>query len=193
MLFGWFCGRNVVARQVRDGGTDCHCSLQPQWPVLFESEKRRLLALFDGVNVAVEHIGSTAVDGLRSKPIIDIMLGVERLSEVEQRLASIEQLGYHYIAELESEIPERRFFIKRGAGKPRTHHLHAVDLSSDFRRDHLLFRDVLRSHPETASKYCQLKVSLAQHCRDDRKAYVSAKSAFIGEVLARKRRHEGPR
>ena len=164
-----------------------------RWPEWFTSERDRIATASTVPVTQCEHIGSTAVPGLVSKPIIDIMLGVERLSEVEQRLASIEQLGYHYIAELESEIPERRFFIKRGAGKPRTHHLHAVELSSDFRRNHLLFRDVLRSHPETASKYCQLKVSLAQHYRDDRKAYVSAKSAFIGEVLARKRRHEGPR
>ena len=165
----------------------------PQWPVLFESEKSLLLALFDGVNVAVEHIGSTAVDGLSSKPIIDIMLGVERLSEVEQRLDLIEQLGYRYESELESEIPERRFFIKCGDGKARSHHLHAVELSSDFWRDHLLFRDVLRSHPQTTSEYAQLKLSLAQRYRDDRKAYVRAKAAFIGEVLARERRNEGSR
>ena len=164
-----------------------------QWPTFFEREKDQLLALFAGVNVAVEHVGSTAVAGLDSKPIIDIMLGVDRLPVIEQRLASIEQLGYHYVPELELELPGRRFFIKRGAGKARTHHLHAVELASDFWRDHLLFRDVLRSHPETTSEYYQLKLSLAQRYRDDRKAYVRAKAAFIGEVLARERRNEGPR
>ncbi len=165
----------------------------PRWPVLFEREKGRLLALFAGVDVALEHVGSTAVAGLNSKPIIDIMLGVDRLPVVEQRLASIKQLGYRYVPELESEIPERRFFIKRGTGKARTHHLHAVELSSDFWRDHLLFRDVLRSRPQTTSQYDQLKLSLAQRYRDDRKSYVRAKAAFIGEVLARERRNEGPR
>ena len=164
-----------------------------KWPTLFEHEKGRLLALFDGVTVAVEHVGSTAVEGLGGKPIIDIMMGVERLPEVEQRLDLIEQLGFHYVPELESEIPERRFFIKFGAGKARTHHLHAVELSSDFWRDHLLFRNVLRSDPQTTSEYYQLKLSLAQHYRDDRKAYVRGKAAFIGEVLARERRNEGPR
>ncbi len=54
----------------------------PQWSMLFEREKGRLLALFTGVKAAVEHVGSTAVEGLGSKPIIDIMLGVERLTEV---------------------------------------------------------------------------------------------------------------
>ncbi len=77
-----------------------------RWPVLFEREKGRLLALFAGVDVALEHVGSTAVAGLDSKPIIDIMLGVDRLPVVDQRLASIKQLGYRYVPELESEIPE---------------------------------------------------------------------------------------
>ncbi len=160
----------------------------PRWPVLYDREKGRLLALFDGVNVAVEHVGSTAVEGLGSKPIIDIMLGVERLPEVEQRLDSIEQLGYRYESELELEIPERRFFIKLGTGKARTHHLHAVELSGGFWREHLLFRDFLRSHPQTASEYYQLKLSLAQLHKDNRKAYVRAKAAFIGEVLEREQK-----
>jgi len=49
----------------------------PRWPEVFGAEAARLLVRLTGVALGIEHIGSSAVPGLRGKPILDIMVGVE--------------------------------------------------------------------------------------------------------------------
>ena len=53
------------------------------WAQAFDLERARLLALLPGVLLAVEHIGSTAVDGLLAKPAIDLMAQVASLEGVD--------------------------------------------------------------------------------------------------------------
>ena len=52
----------------------------PAWPSMFAAERQRLLALLPGAILLVEHIGSTAVPGMLSKPIIDLLAGVESMA-----------------------------------------------------------------------------------------------------------------
>jgi len=127
--------------------------------------------------VAVEHIGSPSVPGLAAKNIIDIMAGVESLDDAPRWIAPLTELGYHYMAELEAQFPERRYFNKGTVEVP-THHLHMVELTSEFWHRHLLFRDYLRSHPDAAGEYAELKRRLAsQH--DDIDDYTLAQTDFI--------------
>ena len=65
----------------------------PEWSRLFEAERERLLAVFAGASVVIEHVGSTAVPGLAAKPIIDIMVGVRELSHLERAIPALERLG----------------------------------------------------------------------------------------------------
>jgi len=109
----------------------------------------RLLALCVPAPVRVEHVGRTAVLGLAAKPIVDMMLGVRRLADVERRIPVLEADGWEYVPEHERIFPDRRFFA-RPVPRPRTHHLHAVEVGTDFWRDHLAFRDHLRTHPADA-------------------------------------------
>jgi GrpB-like predicted nucleotidyltransferase (UPF0157 family) len=96
-----------------------------EWTRMFEVERGRLATVFDGTRHMIEHIGSTSVDGLAAKPIIDVLVGVERLEEVETRITALEGLGYEYVPEYESEIPDRRYF-RRPRVRPRTFHVHCV-------------------------------------------------------------------
>lgn len=160
-----------------------------RWPARFSAERDALSASLAGAGglVAIEHIGSTSVPGLAAKPIVDIMAGVERLAIVNDRwLAPLGRLGYEYISAYEIEFPMRRYFRKPGGtDRPRSHHLHIVEPTSDFWRRHLLFRDWLRSHPEDARAYAALKRHLAAIHGEDRVAYTDGKTEFIEEILAR--------
>jgi len=156
----------------------------PQWPTLYEEEKDRILAVVGRVIVAVEHIGSTAVPGLGAKPIIDIMAAVPHLADAEQCIEPLETIGYEYVPEYNDIIPERRYFHK-GPPEGRTHHLHIVELTSEFWERHLLFRDFLRTHPEEAQQYDLLKKELAVRFRSNREAYTDAKTSFIESVVAK--------
>jgi len=156
-----------------------------QWPWHFESERNRLQSLLSGIKFQIEHVGSTAVPGLGAKPIIDIMLGVDQLSQIEERIPAFEKIGYLYVPEIEAMMPEDRFFYRQDTSGMVSHHLHGVELSSNFWRDHLLFRDYLRTHPQVAEQYLQLKLKSAEQFRDDRSAYTESKSEFIATVLAK--------
>jgi GrpB-like predicted nucleotidyltransferase (UPF0157 family) len=159
----------------------------PRWPTLYVEEKRRILAAIGSHILTIEHIGSTAVPGLGAKPIIDIMVGLRHLADAPPCIPRLQAIGYEYVPEHEQQLPERRYFHKGKEGN-RTHHLHMVETASEFWHRHLLFRDYLRAHPDTAQQYYELKKGLADQFRSDREAYTEGKTAFIKTIEARARR-----
>ncbi len=157
----------------------------PQWPIVYKKEKVEILRVIGDKVVAIEHIGSTAVSGMGAKPIIDIMVAVRHLSDTNECIQPLQSIGYEYVAKPETQIPEWRYFRK---GPQEAHrHLHMVELTGDFWRQNLLFRDYLRSHPEVVREYYELKEQLAIEFGLDRKAYTDAKASFIQSVIAKAR------
>ncbi|HLB02932.1 MAG TPA: GrpB family protein [Nitrospiria bacterium] len=154
-----------------------------RWPDLFAQEREALLRLFTGKTVEIEHIGSTAVPNLGGEPVIDILLGVLELTQVQKRVLALEEMGYRSMPDLESQNPECRIFAKEAAGQ-HTHHLHVVEMRSEFWRHYLLFRDYLKAHETMIQQYYELKVQLARRFKDDRNAYTEAKSAFIKRMVS---------
>ena len=129
-------------------------------------------------------MGSTAVPGLAAKPVIDILIGVHRLSDDRFFLPPLADLGYTYVPEHETVFPERRYLHRIVDGR-HTHHLHMVKPASEFFRVQLRFRDILRAHPEEAARYAALKYDLAARFHDDREAYTNGKSDLITAILER--------
>jgi GrpB-like predicted nucleotidyltransferase (UPF0157 family) len=159
------------------------------WPALYVAEVTRLAPFLAaaGVRLALEHTGSTSVPGLGAKPIIDILAGLE---DEHDRTAAVSAIGRAgYVHRGEQEIPGRDFFRR---GDPRQYHLHLTRIGSDFWRDHLAFRDWLRSHPDAADAYMALKAQLARQYPTDREAYILGKTSFVESVLqAARSRREG--
>lgn len=112
------------------------------------------------------------------------MVGVRSLSDGPKLIEHLEPIGYECRGE--AGLPGRLFFRKFTDGR-RTHHLHLVEIGTDFWNDHILFRDHLRAHPETAHEYAQLKLGLAARFRHDRNAYTDGKDGFVACVLRRAR------
>ncbi|MDX1534073.1 MAG: GrpB family protein [Thermoplasmata archaeon] len=160
------------------------------WPRRFAAEARLIRGQIDPYLEGVEHIGSTAVPGLASKPIIDIMPGLKALQDAQACIEPLSRIGYEYVPEYEEELPQRRYF-RKGPETGRTHHLHMVETSSDFWRRHLLFRDYVRTHPTTAREYEALKIRLAREHGSDREGYTEGKTSFVEDVVARARRDAG--
>lgn len=158
-----------------------------EWPRQFRAVAREIEAVFAGFVARVEHIGSTAVPGACAKPVLDVLLGTRSLSEVETRSEALAAIGYRYRPEHESQIPQRRYFVRAAGAHPRVH-LHAVILDGPIWWEHLAFRDALRRDAELTSCYGALKRELATAHAHDKVAYTAAKAPFITEVLARLRR-----
>lgn len=155
----------------------------PQWPILYEEEKRRILEAVGHKVLAIDHIGSTAVPGLGAKPIIDIMAGVHQLADADECLPCLQKIGYIDVTP-EPENPEWYYCLGKGPHST-GYHLHLVKFMNDHWRRHLLFRDFLRTHPEVAQQYYELKKKLALEYGSDRVGYTNAKTSFIESATAR--------
>jgi GrpB-like predicted nucleotidyltransferase (UPF0157 family) len=156
----------------------------PGWREKFERERELLTRVVGADAGIVEHVGSTSVEGLAAKPIIDIMIGLHDFSAAADFVPGIQGLGYEYVPEHEAVMPERRYFRKR-AGGVTTHHVHMVQAGGEFWRRHLLFRDYLRANPDAVAAYAALKKELARREWGDKGGYTDAKTAFIREVEER--------
>ncbi len=161
---------------------------------MFAAERRRLTRGLVPYALAVEHVGSTAVQGLPAKPTIDILLGLYRLSDAPRVIPRMEKLGYAYLAKYEDTLPERRLFrTPADLGQPSAFNVHAVETASGFYERHLLFRDWLRAHPKDRDAYGKLKRELAARFPADRDAYTGAKTPFIRGIEEKARGGARPR
>jgi GrpB-like predicted nucleotidyltransferase (UPF0157 family) len=153
----------------------------PFWKNLFEEENKLLSEILKNIPHHIEHIGSTAVEGLSAKPVIDIMVGLENFSQIENYIDKICKYDYAYISKYEDVMPFRRFFIKE-QNDERTHHLHIVQFESEFWKRHLKFRDHLRKNVDDRNAYEELKKKLAEKEWESGNDYAEAKTEFIRSI-----------
>ncbi|MEH7177941.1 GrpB family protein [Neobacillus vireti] len=154
------------------------CSYNENWCVMFAEEAEKLNLIFGTEIVDIYHFGSTAVLGLKAKPIIDLMPVVRDIDVVDQYNEEMKKIGYE--PKGENGIPGRRYFKK--GGDNRTHHVHIYQVGSDEIKRHLAFRDYLRSHPDVMKNYGELKEKLAKQYPYDIDSYINGKDRFAQEV-----------
>lgn len=147
----------------------------PNWPSRFESEKALLSETIGTAVVKIHHIGSTSVEGLSAKPIIDMIIEAKSLELLDDANAQFESLGYEVMGEF--GIAGRRYYRK--GGDCRTHQIHAFVAGDDNIPRHLAFRDYLRAHPSVRFEYQNLKIELALQCNNDIEAYCDGKDTFV--------------
>lgn len=152
---------------------------QPTWPALFERHRSGLAGALGRVAISIEHVGSTAVPGLPAKPIIDIQVTVADQHREEEYTRQIEDLGL----QLRSRDDQHRYF-RPFPDRPRDVHVHVCSAGGGWEREHLLFRDYLRGHPDAAAAYARVKREAAAIWADDYVAYTEAKDHVIRDTLA---------
>lgn len=153
-------------------------SYDPAWPVRFASWRDRLAVALSPAAARIEHVGSTAVPGLTAKPVIDVQVSVADAGDESSYLLPLESAGLV----LRLRETGHRFFWPPAA-KPRDVHVHVCGAGSPWERDHLLFRDYLRTHPDVCARYAGLKSDLIRRWNGDRPAYGAAKTAFVLDTL----------
>jgi GrpB-like predicted nucleotidyltransferase (UPF0157 family) len=149
----------------------------PRWPDQYQHARQQIADVLAGLDVRIEHIGSTAVPGLSARAGIDIMIGLTDPADLATIVERLESLGFaHHFSQ-----PEWTHLSGRGCK------LHLTPLGSARWSDQLLFRDYLRRHPEDQAAYQQLKQDLARACGADGQRYVDGKTAFVRSVVERAR------
>jgi GrpB-like predicted nucleotidyltransferase (UPF0157 family) len=150
------------------------------WGPAFQNEALLLRKALGPDVLAIEHIGSTAIEGMPAKPIIDLMVAVGDLSTSKQLIPLLADVGYDYRPN--DCVPDRHFFAKGEHGE-RTHHLSLAEADSTFWQRQVAFRDYMRSDPQAAAAYADLKMELSSKYSKDRNAYIDAKEPFVLGIL----------
>lgn len=177
----------------------------PLWLQFFRDLEIELVKAFSSLNPRIEHIGSTSVNGLSSKPVIDIMIGLNSATDLDLCPPLLMDNDYVYYENYNLDMPYRRFFVKLkdspkslslpvhitpGAIIPeelhnhtlRLAHVHILPLNSEHWIRHIAFRDYLRTHPDVMIEYQQLKEELSLQEWKDGNEYNEAKDPFIKTV-----------
>ena len=66
----------------------------PSWRKAFHEERAVLARALASVPCEIEHIGSTAVSGLKAKPILDIAVGIKAPYPIADCIPIMEATGY---------------------------------------------------------------------------------------------------
>jgi hypothetical protein len=110
--------------------------------------------------------------------IVDIQISVDDLAEESRYVPPLESAGL----QLRSRDDLHRYF-RPFPDQPRDVHAHVCAVGSAWERDHVLFRDYLRTHPQARDSYAAAKCRAAAVWLDDGIAYTDAKSAAIRTIL----------
>jgi GrpB-like predicted nucleotidyltransferase (UPF0157 family)/GNAT superfamily N-acetyltransferase len=144
-----------------------------EWIQWFEEEAVSINQVLQDNCLAIYHIGSTAIPELSAKPIIDMIVVVK---DLQQSIIPLEGMGYKCKGEL--NIPFRIYFSKKGQ---RTFHIHMYEEDSPEIDLNILFRDYLRSHPESRREYADLKQELLL----DKSSFERKQPLFSGYTLGK--------
>ena len=152
----------------------------PQWEQDFLLIRDEIRSALGGLALKIEHVGSTSVQGLSAKPIIDIDVVIEDASVLEAVICALETIGYYHEGNL--GIAGREAFGYHGKAHLRKHHLYVCSRDSNELRRHIAFRDFLRAHPDAVREYSRIKAEGATRYPFDIDQYIRYKSPFIESV-----------
>ena len=162
----------------------------PIWSKQFEEIKTALIHFIDEGIIEIEHVGSTSIQGLKAKPIIDLDIIIKNDQKIMNRVIDqLSELGYIHIGDL--GVSGREAFKKLNAKTPDLgtnkewfeHHLYLCKKGSIGLENHLNFRNYLRTHPDKVKEYSQLKEALANKFPYDIDSYIDGKTDFIIDIL----------
>ena len=159
------------------------------WKQEFEKIKNEVLSVLDKHFISIEHVGSTSVEGLDAKPVIDLDIIIENYNSFEYVKEKLALIGYTHIGDL-SILDRQAFKYTESNGsddKPHLlkHHLYVCPAYSVELKKHIAFRDHLRANKEDREWYASVKHLAAKRFPEDIESYITAKSPCVAEILSR--------
>lgn len=152
------------------------------WAEKFSKEAKLIETSVQCAKVYVDHVGSTSVKGLSSKPIIDILISLGDWTAVKSLVTELEGIGYCVSEVCEGRAP-RYFLTKFIPGDLEGYHIHICEPNRRWGRDMLVFRNELASDEKLAQSYALLKQLLVEEHSGNIDDYMAGKKSFIEERL----------
>lgn len=148
-----------------------------EWKEWYTEEEKRISSLFPNTDFRMSHIGSTAIEKIWAKPIIDILMEIPENISMETIKQTLVCGGYICMSENKNRISFNRGYTDKGFAD-KVYHLHLRYMGDN---DELYFRDYLNDNPLIAKQYEKLKLSLWKKYEHNRDLYTSSKGDFITE------------
>ena len=166
-----------------------HIVVEPfdeHWRLDFLKIQNELTDALGQLAISIEHVGSTSVQGLSAKPIIDIDVVIKDYNALKDTISALEKIGYQYEGDL--GIPGREAFRYDGKDHLKKHHLYVCPADSPELKRHIAFRNYLRTHPDAVRKYSLIKEEGAKKYPDDIERYIESQ-VFIREFKGQLHRY----
>ena len=154
----------------------------PNWPKLAAAEIEAIKLVVQQPYADIKHLGSTAINEMKAKPVLDIFIALDSLDDVDSWIKPLENLGYVFWKDNPNKKHLRFFKGMPPYGVRRTHHVHIMEVGDGFNK-RKQFCEILNSDNSLRQSYKQLKLNLAAHYADDREQYTHKKAVFIKKVL----------
>ncbi len=159
------------------------------WNDWYSEEKNRIAGFLPIKDIRISHIGSTAINKLWAKPIIDILVEIPADYSMDKVKQLLVDNGYICMAEEEKRKSFNKGYTNEGFAE-KVFHLH-LRYKGD--NDELYFRDYMNDHSEIAKEYEKLKRYLGKKYKHNRDAYTDAKTDFIKKYTEYAKREYGSR
>ncbi len=155
-------------------------AFDPLWTVSAAEQVAVLRHQLRGFDLEIEHIGSTAVEGMSAKPILDLMVGLRGADDLELIAGIASLAGWTDLGE--AGVPGRRHLRRRDS---LALNLHLVAQNSSHWRQALALRDYLRTHASERDAYGDAKrhaIAAGHRCL---LGYSDAKGGYVSALIER--------
>lgn len=146
------------------------------WKAQYAEIEKRLSALLSQFGaVRISHVGSTAVSGIKAKPIVDVLVEMPAGASLEEAAEALERDGFTKMSAGNNRVSLNLGYTTEGFAE-KVYHVHIAHAGDN---GELYFRDYLDDHPRVAREYEALKTRLWKEFEHDRDAYTDAKAEFV--------------
>jgi GrpB-like predicted nucleotidyltransferase (UPF0157 family) len=152
----------------------------PNWVNQFNFIKRFISSVFGIKAIQIEHVGSTSIPGMKAKPLIDVLVVVEKMEDFMKEKKEMTAANYEWDKDVIA--PNSLLFFKMGINAEKLENIHVFEKDAPHIQRFLAKRDYLRAFPDKAKKYSDLKEKIAQKYPEDYETYRKAKEPFLAQI-----------
>jgi GrpB-like predicted nucleotidyltransferase (UPF0157 family) len=151
-----------------------------RWPAQFGEESAFLEQILGQKACGIEHIGSTAVEGMTAIPVIDIMVGIPNLENPRIAPFDLTIRGFEFLGD--ADLPGRLLYRKRGGI---SFNLHVVEHLGGFWDQAIRLRAFLRGNPHEARQFGLHKARILNLGSWTRLRYLEASAPYFHALIER--------
>lgn len=153
----------------------------PEWKTDYKKIKKMIEGYIGDLILRIEHVGSTSIEGLAAKPIIDIDVIIDSYDILPVIIQRLEKEGYQHQGNL--GVEGREAFQRTYKDDFMKYHLYVCPKDGKGYLDHIALRDYLSANEAARKEYEELKYRLVENYRYDIDGYCEGKTDFIRKIL----------